>query len=87
MTSIKSISCFALLLSLLFVLAACGGKEATATQEAEVAAPHGEGKAYTSAYVCPMHCADSGSDAEGTCPVCGMAYVTNETHTANGHTH
>jgi hypothetical protein len=83
--SIKSFS--ALLFSLLFILASCGGNEATATQDAETVAPHGEGKEYTSAYVCPMHCTDSGSDAEGTCAACGMAYVTNETHTANGHKH
>lgn len=85
--TIKSFSFTTLLFSLVFILASCGGNEAAATQEAEVVAPHGEGKEFTSAYVCPMHCADSGSDAEGTCPVCGMAYVSNETHTANGHTH
>lgn len=86
----KSLSFASLLLSLLFVLASCGGNETAATQDevkAKVAAPHGEGKEFTSAYVCPMHCADSGSDAEGTCPACGMAYVASETHTANGHTH
>ncbi|MEL6720134.1 MAG: heavy metal-binding domain-containing protein, partial [Bacteroidota bacterium] len=33
------------------------------------------GKEYTSAYVCPMHCKDSGSEEMGTCPVCGMDYV------------
>lgn len=46
-----------------------------------------EGTEYTSAYVCPMHCTDSGSDTEGTCATCGMAYVKNEDHTSNGHTH
>lgn len=35
------------------------------------------GKAYTSAYICPMHCEGSGSDQPGTCPVCGMDYVAN----------
>jgi hypothetical protein len=35
------------------------------------------GKEYTSAYVCPMHCEGSGSDAAGTCPKCKMAYVEN----------
>jgi|AntRauTorckE5430_2_1112549.scaffolds.fasta_scaffold06469_1 hypothetical protein len=35
------------------------------------------GKEYTSAYVCPMHCEGSGSDAAGTCPKCKMVYVEN----------
>ena len=46
-----------------------------------------QGKEYTSAYVCPMHCEGSGSYTEGTCPKCGMTYVMNEDHKANGHTH
>ena len=36
------------------------------------------GPEYSSAYICPMHCKGSGSETEGTCPVCGMAYVANE---------
>jgi hypothetical protein len=44
-----------------------------------------QGKEYTSAYVCPMHCDGSGSDTEGTCDTCGMALVKNEDH--GGHTH
>jgi len=46
-----------------------------------------QGKEYTSAYVCPMHCESSGSDEEGTCPTCGMTYVKNTDHTDNGHMH
>lgn len=46
-----------------------------------------QGKEYTSAYVCPMHCEDSGSDKEGKCGSCGMTLVKNEDHTANGHKH
>ena len=46
-----------------------------------------KGKEYTSAYVCPMHCKDSGSDKEGTCDTCGMTLVKNEDHISNGHTH
>lgn len=53
----------------------------------EAGAMHGEGKEYTSAYVCPMHCTGSGSEEEGKCPVCGMAYVPLAEHTKNGHTH
>ncbi|MFT5724415.1 MAG: rubrerythrin [Bacteroidia bacterium] len=35
------------------------------------------GPAYTSKYICPMHCEGSGSDTTGNCPVCKMDYVTN----------
>ncbi|MDG2419957.1 MAG: heavy metal-binding domain-containing protein [Saprospiraceae bacterium] len=49
--------------------------------------PHGTTAEFTSAYVCPMHCKDSGSDAAGTCPVCGMDYVKSEEHTKDGHKH
>jgi len=45
------------------------------------------GKEYTSEYVCPMHCEDSGSDKPGTCPVCGMDYKANSEHKADGHNH
>lgn len=41
-----------------------------------------QGKEYTSAYICPMHCEGSGSDAAGQCPVCGMDYVKKEDHKA-----
>ncbi len=61
------------LLSLAFLAAAmtftaCGGDGDTAEQ----------GKEYTSAYICPMHCEGSGSDKAGKCPVCKMDYVANE---------
>ena len=51
------------------------------------AAADKQGKEYTSAYICPMHCKDSGSDTAGKCPVCGMDYVKNENHKAEGHNH
>lgn len=57
--------------------------EATAGTEAA----HGEGKEYTSAYVCPMHCTGSGSDEAGKCPVCGMDYVALADHTSDEHKH
>ena len=44
-------------------------------------------KEYTSAYICPMHCKDSGSDKPGECPVCGMDYKKNEEHLSDGHSH
>ena len=51
-----------------FALSSCGGNH----DEAH------EGKEYTSAYICPMHCEGSGSDEAGTCPVCGMDYKKND---------
>lgn len=35
------------------------------------------GKEFTSAFVCPMHCSESGSETAGKCPTCGMDYVEN----------
>lgn len=46
-----------------------------------------QGPEYTSAYICPMHCAGSGSAEAGTCPVCKMAYVKNEDHAAEHKSH
>lgn len=46
-----------------------------------------QGTEYRSAYVCPMHCKESGSDKEGKCGTCGMTLVKNGDHKANGHTH
>ncbi|WP_052595148.1 heavy metal-binding domain-containing protein [Aureispira sp. CCB-QB1] len=46
-----------------------------------------QGKEYTAAYICPMHCEGSGSDEMGTCPVCGMDYEKNEKHNESGHSH
>ncbi len=70
----------------------CGGNNtqdhADHNQDAtHTEAQHGEGKEYTSAYVCPMHCEGSGSEEAGKCPVCGMDYVAQAEHTGDGHTH
>lgn len=48
---------------------------------------HTEGKEYTSAYVCPMHCEGSGSGQPGSCPVCGMEYEARAEHIKDGHSH
>ena len=58
---------------------ACGSSAEAAAKE--------QGKEYTSAYVCPMHCEGSGSEEAGECPVCGMDYVVNEDHQSDGHNH
>ena len=57
-------------------ITACGDKSKNSTDGEQVASL---GKEYTAAYVCPMHCEGSGSDQAGTCPVCGMDYVANNT--------
>lgn len=49
-------------------------------------------KEYASAYICPMHCKDSGSDTAGKCPTCGMDYVANKDYKPavdnhDGHNH
>ncbi len=91
MKTIKSISLLAVVFSFTLFMASCGGHDheghdhdsnATHTQTA-----HGETAAYTSAYVCPMHCENSGAEKAGNCPVCGMDYVALEDHTKNGHKH
>ncbi len=73
----------------LFLTVSCKGK---AEQNSETTTDQTEsvkkkGKEYTSAYVCLMHCEGSGSDKEGNCPTCGMAYVDNKEHTKDGHKH
>ena len=62
MKFIKSLTISCLLVVAALSLPACGGNKASDTQ----------GKEYTSAYVCPMHCTGSGSAEMGTCPVCKM---------------
>lgn len=78
MRILKFMVLVAVLASTSIAFSSCGGS-AVATEE--------QGKEYTSAYVCPMHCEGSGSEEAGTCPVCGMEYVKNEDHTTDGHSH
>ncbi len=75
-----------LLVGVSLFLVSCGGND-TSKKLSTPSEPHGSTAEYTSAYVCPMHCKDSGSDKEGTCPVCGMDYVKSEEHTKDGHKH
>ena len=66
-----------------YVTSSCAhkGHKHSATEEAK------QGKEYTSAYVCPMHCEGSGSEEPGKCPACGMDYVKNEEHQSEEHQH
>lgn len=75
-----------LLVGVSLFLVSCGGTD-TSKNTSTSTEPHGATAEYTSAYVCPMHCKDSGSDAVGTCSVCGMDYVKSEEHTKDGHKH
>ena len=61
-------------------VSSCGGSANKAEEATEQ-----QGKEYTSAYICPMHCEGSGSDKAGNCPACGMDYVVNEDHEADDH--
>ena len=85
--SIKKILFYtAIIFSFSFLAVACGNSNSSSEKMEEV---DKSGPEYTSAYVCPMHCDGSGSDAEGKCPVCGMSYVVNEDQAENheGHNH
>ena len=73
-----------LVLALMLTTVSCkDAKKEDTTAKTEQA----EKKEFASAYVCPMHCEGSGSDAAGECPKCEMTYVKNEDHNANGHEH
>jgi uncharacterized paraquat-inducible protein A len=75
-----------LVLGLMLLTVSCkDAKKENATTKTEQSEK--KGKEHTSAYVCPMHCEDSGSDTEGKCPTCGMTYKENKEHNANGHKH
>ena len=74
----KIIFLFVALSATSIVLSSCGGNSNNTEQQ---------GNEYTSEYVCPMHCEGSGSDKEGECPICGMDYIKNEKHKADGHSH
>lgn len=99
MKILKSLLILALGLGLSFSAVSCGGNTNSAEQTEEAAqsameameAAEEEGNeedpAYTSAYVCPMHCEGSGSDEPGKCPVCGMDYVANPDHAKDQHEH
>ena len=82
MKGIKIILCSFAFLAAGIVFSSCG--TATTSDGTDDAT---QGKEYTSAYICPMHCEGSGSDAAGTCPVCGMDYVANTDHKSDGHDH
>ncbi|WP_190808915.1 heavy metal-binding domain-containing protein [Flagellimonas sp. S3867] len=73
----------------LFLSVSCKSKteQNTEADTEQIETAEKQGKEYASAYVCPMHCEGSGSDAEGTCPKCGMDYMANEEHQKDGHTH
>lgn len=77
---IFKISIVALLFAVAFAFTSCGGNHSH-DNDGE------QGKEYTSAYICPMHCDGSGSDEMGACPVCGMDYVAKDGDAANSDDH
>ena len=78
MKKIKIILLSIALVSTGIAISSCGNNSSNTEQQ---------GKEYTSAYVCPMHCEGSGSDKAGSCPVCNMDYVKNKDHKEEGHNH
>lgn len=89
MKLLKSIGLLMVLFSLSLFVWSCGGNHAAdhSHDATHTESPHGEGKEYTSAYVCPMHCEGSGSEEAGKCPVCRMDYVAQAEHTKDDHSH
>jgi len=83
MKTVKTILGVLVLTVMLTIISCKDAKKDDTTTKTEQA----EKKEYVSAYVCPMHCEGSGSDKESECPKCGMAYVKNEDHKKDGHTH
>ncbi|WP_047416536.1 heavy metal-binding domain-containing protein [Cellulophaga sp. Hel_I_12] len=86
MNNLKLILVLLAMVASVTVMSCKDGKTETTT-ETKTETTETQGVEYTSAYVCPMHCEGSGSDMEGKCPSCGMTYVKNEDHKANGHMH
>jgi len=93
----KKVQLIFLSIALVAIIAACGGSDSheghnhdhdgSATMDSTHMEAHGMGMEFTSTYVCPMHCAGSGSEESGICPKCGMDYVLLSEHTSNGHHH
>jgi hypothetical protein len=87
-TKMKLLSKLAFVFILSSILFACKSEsKVETTPEASEQVVDKSGKEYTSEYICPMHCAGSGSDTTGICPVCGMDYVLNEEKDHSGHDH
>lgn len=78
MNYFKIIFLFVALSATSVAISSCGNNSTSTEQQ---------GKEYTSAYVCPMHCKGSGSTEAGKCPVCGMDYAKNKNHKADNHKH
>ncbi len=86
----KVIMFFLVMSAFVLALSSCGsgsGGDAPETTTTTTTTAPAQGKEHTSAYICPMHCKGSGSDAAGKCPACGMDYVANESHKSDGHDH
>ena len=79
----------ALTTGLMFASCSSKGGDSSTQTEQQSDKVDKTGKEYTSAYVCPMHCKGSGSNAPGKCPVCKMDYVKNDGKSGghDGHDH
>lgn len=78
----------AILIVFAFAAYACGqGHSHDKSGDKQEQSVDRSGPEYTSAYICPMNCAGSGSDKAGVCPVCGMDYVANKNFKGDDHDH
>ena len=87
MTRLRSLILFSFMVSILSLIYACGGNQGQQKGHDHEAMSHGEGQAYSTTYVCTMHCDGSGGESAGKCPVCGMDYVLLTEHVQDGHKH
>ena len=80
-------SLFFVLLTLSIVVSSCNSKKADATQESTMATDSltqdpGAVAAVSAGsqhhFICPKNCEGSGGAEQGNCPVCGTAYVHNQ---------
>jgi hypothetical protein len=86
MKSLKLIMTIMLIGLFTMSMSSCAGeKKSTNAKTEQVEDGSKQGKEYTSAYICPMHCKDSGSDKPGKCSACGMDYKKNEKGSSNDH--
>jgi uncharacterized lipoprotein YehR (DUF1307 family) len=88
MKQIKLIFALFLVVSMSMAISSCGTKgksDAKMSGDTKTETPAKQGKEYTSAYICPMHCEGSGTHEARKCPVCGMDYKKNKNFKGNGH--
>ena len=86
MKDLKRFLMIMILACFVFTISSCGENKKAKNAKTEQAEDESkQGKEYTSAYICPMHCDGSGSDKPGKCPVCEMDYKKNDKSKVEDH--